>query len=175
MLAFLSRHARLLGVGVMCLTVGAAAGAIAGAGAAPTGAGATPTGAGSTAAASASAPATARPARSARAARRAQRARLRADLGRIPAVHAELVIPTRHGFRRVTLDRGFVQSVSGDTLTMTQATRTATYRTVTLAIPAGARIRNDGHRAALSSLKRGERVIVVQGLPHARVVAKSAR
>lgn len=162
-MSFLTRHARVLVVAVSCLAVGAAVSAIATAGAASPGDASTST-------ASAGVASTRAPAR----ARTAAAHRLSA-LRRIPGVHAEIVVHTRRGFRTLTLDRGFVQSVSGDTLTMTEAMRTATYKTVALTIPANARIRNNGRAAALASLTRGEHVLVIQGLPRTRVIARTGR
>src|SRR5919112_881306 len=55
-------------------------------------------------------------------------------------VHADLVVPTRGGeFKTVTLDRGLVESVGDGSLTIKEGTRTATYKTVTLTIPSGAK------------------------------------
>src|SRR4051812_49116255 len=51
-------------------------------------------------------------------------------------VHAELVVPDRQGgFQTVTFDRGTVESVSGDQLTIKEGTPKATYKTITLTIP----------------------------------------
>jgi hypothetical protein len=89
------------------------------------------------------------------------------------AVHAEAVVPTAGGTRfvTVTLDRGTVQSVSGTQLVVSEGTATATYKTVTLTIPANATVRNNGTAAQLSSLKQGEIVRVLQAPGHVRVVA----
>lgn len=87
------------------------------------------------------------------------------------AVHADFVVHTKSGFVTVTLDRGFVESVSGQQLTIKEGTRTATYKTVTLTIPANARVRDNGHSATLADLKAGQHVLVVQGPKHTRVSA----
>ena len=77
-------------------------------------------------------------------------------------VHAELVVPDRQGgFTTVTLDRGTVESVSGDQLTIKEGTPKATYKTVTLTIPSGAKVRRNGDDAALSDLQAGDLVAVV--------------
>jgi GTPase involved in cell partitioning and DNA repair len=91
------------------------------------------------------------------------------------AVHGELVVPNGTGFATVTFDRGTVKSVSGNTLTVTDGTRTKTYKDVTLTIPAGAAVRNNGATASLSDLKAGERVVVVQGPKHTWVIARTPR
>src|SRR4029079_15305381 len=77
-------------------------------------------------------------------------------------VHAELVVPDHQGgFQTVTLDRGTVESVSGDQLTIKEGTRKATYKTITLTIPSGAKVRRNGDDAALSDLQAGDLVAVV--------------
>src|SRR5947209_2369709 len=91
------------------------------------------------------------------------------------AVHGELVVHGGSGFVTETFDRGAVKSVSGDQLTVTDGTANATYKDVTLTIPAGARIRNNGAKAALSSLKAGERVVVVQAPKRTLVNAHTPR
>jgi hypothetical protein len=150
-MSFVKRHARLLAVAVGCLGVGAGASAIASAGAS------TPS-AKSATAKSASV-----------AGRRGAAAVLRR------AVHGDLVVHTRQGFTTVTFDRGFVQSVSGDTLTLREGTRKATYKTITLTIPSSARVRNDGQRSSLSSLRTGEHVGVFSGPIRTLVVARSIK
>src|SRR3954470_22570818 len=77
-------------------------------------------------------------------------------------VHAELVVPTRQGgFQTVTLDRGTVESVSGDQLTIKEGTRKATYKTISLTIPSAAKIRRHGDDASLTDLQAGDLVSVV--------------
>lgn len=149
-MSHLIRHARLLAVAVSCLALGAGAGVISSAGAAgPSSA--------------ASAPASAQAGTHARGAWRALARR---------SVHAELVVATKSGFKTVTVDRGFLDSVSGHTLTLREGTRKATYKTVTLTVPDSARVRNRGQKASLSSLRAGEHVLVVQGPMRAFVLAR---
>jgi hypothetical protein len=88
------------------------------------------------------------------------------------AVHGDLVVATRTGFVTVTLDRGFVQSVSGQQLTVREGTKRATYKTVTLTIPANAVVRYDRHAATLADLEAGQRVLIVQGPNRTLVVAR---
>src|SRR3954470_885445 len=77
-------------------------------------------------------------------------------------VHADLVVPTRGGeFKTVTLDRGLVESVGAGSLTIKEGTPTATYKTVTLTIPSGAKIRRNHDDAQLSDLQPGDYVTVV--------------
>jgi hypothetical protein len=149
-MSFVNRHARVLVVAVSCLGVGAGASAIASAGA-----GTTPT---------ASA---ARPAKLA--AHRGWQRELRRT------VHGEFVIHTKKGFQTVTFDRGVVGSVAGDVLTLREGTKTASYKTATLTIAADARVRNNRQRATLSSVKPGERAVVIQGPARTLVLARAAK
>lgn len=92
------------------------------------------------------------------------------------AVHADAVIPVKGGkFVQVTLDRGTVQSVSGQQLTITEGTKKATYKTVTLTIPTGAKVRDNKQPAQLSDLKAGQRVLVYQGPKNTLVAAHTPR
>jgi hypothetical protein len=147
---FLRTHARLVGVGVACAGLGAGVSAIATAGAT-----------------------SGRASASHHAATRFFHGGGGVRLGR--AVHGQLVVSTAQGFKTVTFDRGFVQSVSGSSLTMREGTARATYKTVTLTIPAGARVRNNGRAATLATLTPGERVAVVKGPGRTRVIARSAK
>jgi hypothetical protein len=88
------------------------------------------------------------------------------------AVHVDAVVP--HGasdFAHVIFDRGTVKSVSGQSLTLTEGTQTATYKDVTLTIPSDALIRTPGNdNASLSDLQTGWKAVVAQ-LPDKTVVA----
>lgn len=91
------------------------------------------------------------------------------------AVHADLVVATKQGFVNVTVDRGHVDSVSGQQLTLTEGTKKQTYKTVTLTIPSTAKIRDDRQPASLSSLRAGQRVIVIVAPQHTFVVVRTPR
>jgi hypothetical protein len=148
------RHSRSLLVAVCCIALGAGASVIAGAGAAT------------------STPAHAKHARAGRGAKAKKR-----GLRRIAtrAVHGDVVVHTKAGFETVTFDRGVVDSVSGRQLKITEGTPKATYNTVTLTIPANARVRDDKQESTLSSVKAGQRVLVVSGAKRALVVARTPR
>ncbi len=150
MLNRLRRHSTLAIVALGCLAIGAGASAIANAGAA----GSTTSGA-----------ATAAHARGAGLARRM--------IGR--AVHGNVVVATRKGFVTVTFDRGTVQSVSGNQLVLRDGTKTATYKTVTLTIPATANVRDNGAKAALTDIRSGQRALVIQAPQHTWVIARNAK
>ena len=150
-MSVISRHSRILIVAVSCAVIGAGAGDRAGAGASTS------------------------PATAAKAGR--------AHAGRVQglrrwerrAVQGEVVIHTKQGFKTVTFQRGTVQSVSGQQLTLAEGTAKATYKTVTLTIPANARVRDNGQRSTLSNVKDGQRVIVVTAPKNTFVVARTPR
>ena len=99
---------------------------------------------------------------------------IRGLLGR--AVHADAIVGTKGGqFVQVTLDRGAVQSVSGQQLTIAEGTRKHTYKTMTLTVPSGAVVRDNRQAAQLSDLKAGQMVVVVQGPKKTRVLAHDRR
>ncbi len=146
-------HLKLLAVAASCVAIGAAISAIASAGAATT--------------------AAAHGTKAAGAHRRgnAQRGNARGVRHVVRrAVHAELVVGTKSGFAKVTFDRGSVQAVSGQQLTLREGTKKHTYKTVTLTIPTSARVRINHKAATLSQLSTGQRVLVFQ-LPKRTVVS----
>lgn len=81
-----------------------------------------------------------------------------------PAVHSVSVVPDKAGtaFDTVTTDNGTVQSVdtTTDTATLVEGTRSVTYKTLTLTIPADATITRDFKPAKLSDLASGDHVSV---------------
>ncbi|MGH2870507.1 MAG: hypothetical protein ACRDNK_23425 [Solirubrobacteraceae bacterium] len=91
------------------------------------------------------------------------------------AVHADLVVATKHGFVTVTVDRGHVASVSGRQVTLIEGTRKQTYKTITLTIPSTAKVRDDRHAASLSALRSGQRVIVITAPHRTLVIARTPR
>jgi hypothetical protein len=145
------KHSRLLLVAVSCVAVGAGASVIAGAGAA-TGTKTNATG-------------------------HRSHSGKKGGLRRVArhAVHGDVVVHTKAGFRTVTFDRGVVDSVSGQQLKITEGTPKATYKTVTLTIPANAVVRDDKQKSSLSSVKAGQRVLVVAAPKRTVVIARTAR
>jgi hypothetical protein len=80
-----------------------------------------------------------------------------------PPVHSDTVIPNdKGGFDTLTMDRGAFASLSGQDLTITEGTKTATYKTVTLTIPSDATVRRNGADARLSDIRAGDTVMVAQ-------------
>jgi hypothetical protein len=144
------RHSRLLVVAVCCVAVGAGVSAIATAGAATSGSSA------HTAATHAKAG--------------------RGGLRRLRhAVQGSAVVRTKDGFSTVTFERGKVASVSGQQLTITEGTPKATYKTVTVTVPANAIVRDNRQKASLSDIKAGQRVVVLDGPKRTYVIARTPK
>ena len=146
------RHSRLLAVGVSCVAVGAAVSAIATAGAATS-----------------HAHSSAHPA--------AKHHRLGAGGVRrlLHAVQGSAVVRTADGFATVTFERGKVDSVSGQQLTITEGTPKASYKTVTVTVPANAMVRDNRRQASLSRVKPGQRVLVVTAPKRTYVIARTPK
>jgi hypothetical protein len=147
-MSFISRHSRILIVAVSCAVIGAGASAIATAGASTS-------------------PAKATGARASRVHRLRPWER--------HAVQGSVVISTKQGFKTVTFERGTVQSVSGQQLTLAEGSATATYKTVTLTIPANADVRDNGQKSTLSNVTVGQRATVVTGPQNTFVFAHTPR
>jgi hypothetical protein len=149
----LRKHTRLLLVAVVCVALGAGASAIATAGAASSSS-----------------------AKTGAAGGRAKLARI-GGLRRFAAraVHGDVVVRTKSGFATVTFDRGTVDSVSGQQLAIAEGTKKASYKTVTVTIPAGAVVRDDRHKASLSDVKAGQRVLVLVAPKRTFVMARTPK
>jgi hypothetical protein len=149
---FTRKHAALIGAAVVCAAAGAGVSAIANAGA--------------------SSGTAARPAFG-----HARAGRLGAHFGvrrlLLRAVHGQIVVATRMGFRTITFDRGSVQSVNGRQLTLKDGNKRATYQTITLTIPTAARVRDDGQLASLGDVKPGQRALVIQAAARTLVIART--
>ncbi|HTU84891.1 MAG TPA: hypothetical protein VMF57_04915 [Solirubrobacteraceae bacterium] len=154
-MTFLRKHIKLVSIGAACAAAGVGAGAIATAGAAGT------SGSTGTSATAASSP------------HAAAASRARHRLAR-RAIQGDVVVATRSGFATVAFNRGFVQSVNGQQLTIREGTKKATYKVVTLTIPTNAKVRDNGQAASLSRLTAGQRVGVVQGPKVTHVIARNA-
>jgi hypothetical protein len=80
------------------------------------------------------------------------------------AVHSVSVVPDKAGTGFVTLtsDRGTVKSVDSGagSITVAEGTKSATYKTVALSVPADATIVRDGKKASLSEIKADDEVSV---------------
>jgi hypothetical protein len=148
----LRRHSRLLAVALCCVAAGAIISAVATAGAAT-----------STTTSSAH-PAAKQLGLRARGARRL-----------LHAVQGSAVVHTAHGFANVTFERGRVDSVSGQRLTIAEGTPKATYKTVTVTDPANAVVRDNRQKAALSDVTAGQRVLVLTGPKRTYVIAHTPR
>lgn len=143
------KHSHLLVVAICCVAAGAGVSAIATAGAATN---------------SPSHPQAHRAARRIGALRRIAR-----------AVQGSLVVHTKTGFATVTFQRGKVDAVNGRQLTITEGTPKASYKTVTVTVPAGAVVRDDRQPATLADVKAGQRVLVFTGPQHTHVIARTPK
>lgn len=151
----IKRHYRLVALAAACVALGAGVSAITSAGAATRAPSASTTAAGATGA-------------------HRRPGLARRVLG--AAVQGNLVVPSKSGFVTLTFSRGVVQSApSGNQLTITERTKKAVYKNVTLTIPANARVRNNGHRASLGQLTTGERVEVLTTPARTWVIARTPR
>jgi hypothetical protein len=150
----LRRHSRLLLVAVCCVAVGAGISAIATAGA-------------STSVSSSS--------RSAHSAAQHPSARAGALRRLARAVQGSVVVHTQDGFATVTFERGKVDSVSGQQLTLTEGTRKAGYKTVTVTIPVNAVVRDNRQKATLTAVKAGQRVLVLAAPKRTYVIARTPK
>jgi len=164
-MTYLRKHVKLVTVAVACVAIGAAGSAIATAGAASSTTSTTSTGSSTTA----NAPRV----RKAPPSGAADHPHFLVRALERRAVQANVVVATRSGFANVTIDRGFVQSVSGQQLTIREGTKSATYKTVTLTIPSNAKVRDNRRASTLSSLTAGQRVVVVQVPQRTWVVART--
>ena len=92
-------------------------------------------------------------------------------------VHSETIVPNAagDGFDTITSDRGSFKTLSGDQLTITEGTKKATYKTVTLTIPAGATVVRNDAKAQLTDIKPGDEVMVNTGPPGTTVMAADAQ
>lgn len=91
------------------------------------------------------------------------------------AVHSVSVVPNKAGTAFITLtsDRGTVQSVdsAAGTITIVEGTEKATYKTLALDVPSGAKVTRDGKTASLGDIKAKDHVSVSSSSEGARVFA----
>jgi hypothetical protein len=150
-MSLIRRHSRLLLVAVCCVAAGAGISAIATAGAATS-----PT------------HSTAAPGKTAN-----QR---RGGLRRLMhGVQGSAVVHTANGFATVTFERGKVDAVHGQQLTIIEGTPRATYKTVTVTVPANALVRDNRQKATLSRVATGQRVLVVTAPKRTFVIARTPK
>lgn len=90
-------------------------------------------------------------------------------------VAGSFVVATKSGFVNVSVARGRVQSVNGDQLTLVEGTAKQTYRTVTLTLPAGVKVRDDKQASTLGQVTSGQRAVVIIGPKRGLVVAHTAK
>lgn len=90
-------------------------------------------------------------------------------------VAGSFVVATKSGFVTVTLARGRVQAVNGQTVTLVEGTRTQAYRTVDLTLPATVRVRDNRQASTLAQVTPGQRATVLIAPKRALLVAHTPR
>lgn len=92
------------------------------------------------------------------------------------AVHSDEVSLNKAGtaFISETEDNGVLKGVSGSDATITEGTKTVTYKDVTITLPANATVMRNGAAAKLSDLKTGDHVHVSQSSDGTSVFAADA-
>jgi hypothetical protein len=143
------------GVGAVCIALGAAGAYIGDAASSPSATSAAP----------------------AQASKASSKGKRRGPLRRLRrAVHADLVVAAPGGrFVNVTVDRGTVQQVGGSSITLKEGTKTATYRTVTLDLPANAVVRINRQAGRLSDVRSGQKAMVVKAPNRTLVIVRNAK
>lgn len=92
------------------------------------------------------------------------------------AVSVTAVVPDGKGqFATLSIARGVLLSASTDALTLREGTRRATYKAVTLTLPANTTVRLSRSPSSLAALSAGERVLVIQGPRRTLVSAHPAK
>lgn len=101
----------------------------------------------------------------------------RGALGRLRrAVHADLVVATKDGkFVNVTVDRGIVEKVEGNSLTLEEGTKNATYKTMTIDLPSNTVVRIKRTPGKLSDVKAGQHAMVVRGSQRTAVIVRNGK
>ena len=153
-MSLISTRSRALALGVACAAGGVGAGAVATAGASTSSHHTTGT----------------------HHAQKAGHGRMR-ELGRLARRSAQgsVVVHTKAGYKTVTFERGIVKSVSGDQLTIAEGAAKSPYKTTTVTVPSGARVRDNGRTASMSSVSAGQRVLVVQAPKRTIVRARTPK
>jgi hypothetical protein len=155
----ISIRSRALAVGVLCAAGGVGAGAVASA----------------TASTSHSSTPTAQHA-GAKPAKAHQHARMRA-LRKVArhSVSGDVVVDTKQGFKTISFERGTVDSVSGDQMTITEGGAKASQRQETVTVPSTVHVRDNGKKASMSSVSAGQRVLVLTLPKRTVVVARTPK
>src|SRR5439155_3798957 len=82
---------------------------------------------------------------------------------RAAPIHAEYVVPARDNtFKTITFDRGTITGIDGSTVHLREGTKTATYKTVDIALGSDAVVWVNGHKGSVGDLKADQRARIVQ-------------
>ena len=90
------------------------------------------------------------------------------------AVSITAVVPTRHGFATLSIQRGVLLSRAGAKLTLREGTRTSAYKTVNVTLPATARVRLARRLSSLDALDAGAHIAVIKTARRTVVIARPA-
>ena len=85
------------------------------------------------------------------------------------SVSGSVVVDTKQGFQTITFERGTVDSVSGDQITITEGGPKVAQRRATITVPSTVHVRDNGAKATMSSVTAGQHVVVLT-LPKRTVV-----
>jgi hypothetical protein len=89
------------------------------------------------------------------------------------AVSITAVVPDGRGhFSTLSIERGTLVSVSGQSLTLNEGSRRYTYKSATLSLPSDVKVRLSHQISSLSALAAGDLVEVVQGPKRTAVIAR---
>lgn len=94
-----------------------------------------------------------------------------------PPVHAQLVVlnRARTSFITVTADNGTVKTVSGNDVTITEASGSVTYKDATITLPDNATVYRNDAAAKVGDLKAGDHVRIAQSSDGTFVFAEDAQ
>ncbi|MFL5896664.1 MAG: hypothetical protein ACJ76Z_16315 [Thermoleophilaceae bacterium] len=93
-----------------------------------------------------------------------------------PPVHADAVVPNANGdgFDTVTMDNGRLKAIDNSKLTVTEGTDKKTYGEPTIDVGGNPTVVRNHEKAALSDLKEGDFVHIIQGPKGTFVMAEDA-
>lgn len=103
--------------------------------------------------------------------------RTRGELARLRrAVSITAVVPDGKGtFATLSIERGTLVSVTGNSISLREGNARAAYKTVNISLPSTTVVRLAGKPSSLSALSAGERIMVVQGPRRTTVSARTPK
>jgi hypothetical protein len=164
-MSLISIRSRALALGVLCAAGGAGVGAVASATAS--------TGHSSTASAHHARAADGKANAHGKAIRRARMVELRKVAQH--SVSGNVVVDSKQGFETISFERGTVDSVNGNQITITEGGPKATQRQETITVPSTVHVRDNGKKASMSSVSAGQHVLVLTLPKRTVVVARTPK